>query len=594
MNHALATSLSALLLTPLSFCQEEFDQKKLDADFVAMMTGTVLEGVYTESGSDKAPQKDSYTIVSCEKIPHHEHDWRIKAKVEYGGKSVTVPIAVEVRWAGDTPMIQLTEMKIPMLGTYSARVAFYGDQYAGFWSGADHGGHMYGQLIRKKKETETALNWSNWRGPNHNGAVSTGEPPTEWSEDKNIVWKADLPGSGSSTPIVWQDRIYLTTAIKTDTEGKPAPKPEPATEPQANDTPRRGRRGRGRGRGRFGRGGFGQATPTKVWEFAVMALNRDSGKVLWKTTIGESVPHEAGHRTASQASNSPVTDGEHIFAHFGSRGLHCLTLDGQLVWSKTFGQMRTRMGFGEGSSPALHGDTLVVNWDHEGQSFITALDKRTGEKLWRKDRNEQTSWSSPLIVEVDGKPQVIVSATRASRAYDLATGEVIWSLSGLTSNCIPTPIHVDGTVYLMSGFRGSALQAIRISGARGDLDESEHVIWTHSKNTPYTPSGVVYDGRVYFTRVNSARFSCLDAMSGEALYEGQQLEGLRTVYSSLVGVNGHVYVSSREGVTKVIKAGDEFQEVATNKLDCEIDASLVVIGDRIYLRGRDKLYCIGQ
>jgi outer membrane protein assembly factor BamB len=555
------------------------DQAELEAAFAKLMTGCQMVGLFTDTDKpDKPPQKDSYTIAKVTKLAGDR--WRFDAKVEYGTKSVTVPVIVNVKWAGDTPMIQVTKLSIPMLGTYSARVVIYDGQYAGLWSGSDHGGHMFGKIVRPQAEPAQATaqqgkagEWSTWRGPDGSAIARTGNPPTEWSEEKNIRWKIRIPGDASSSPIVFGDRIYVTTAVEIKAEGK------------AEAPPRR----------RRGGFGFRRPAPTTVHEFAVIAVNRKDGKIVWKKTVKKSVPHEAGHATSSQASGSPLTDGQHIYAFFGSRGLYCLDMEGNVKWSKDFGTMRTAMGFGEGASPALYGDTLIVNWDHEGDSFLATFRKGDGKELWRKPRNERTSWSTPIIAPVDGRPQVIISATRASRGYDLETGEVIWSCSGMTGNCIPTPIHVDGIAYLMSGFMGSALQAIKLSGAKGDITDSEdHVIWDHRRGCPYTPSGLVYDGYVYFLFSNSGRLSCLDAKTGKAYYSGKRLRGIREVYSSPVGAAGHVYVTGRKGRTKVIKLGKQFEEVASNRLNDTIDGSPAIVGDEIYMRGRKYLYCIAE
>ncbi|MAG54901.1 MAG: hypothetical protein CMJ83_01285 [Planctomycetes bacterium] len=431
------------------------------------------------------------------------------------------------------------------------------------------------QSERPTGSTEDTRHWSSWRGPLGTGCAVSGSPPTQWAEKteqgpaKNIAWKVKVPGLGISSPIVWQDRIYLTTAIATDRPGKVG---DVLTERDRRAEPR----------------------PTVIYEFAMIALNRGDGSVIWQKKLVEAVPHEGGHRTNSQASSSPVTDGEHIYASFGSRGIYCLDRSGQVVWSKRLGVMRTRRQYGEASSPALYGDRLIVNWDHEGDSFLVTLDKRTGDELWRQPREEVTSWSTPIVVEVRGRPQVIVNATTASRGYDLKSGKVIWSLSGMTVNCIPIPIHVDGVAYLMSGYRGQMLQAVRLEDAKGDLGDSRHVLWTHQRNTSYVPSAALYDGRLYFLRGNNAVLSCLDAKTGEVLYEGQRLNGLRRVYASPVCADGHIYVTSRDGVTMVIDHGPTFKQLAVNQLDDAVDASMAIVGDQIYLRGRQHMYCIAE
>ena len=235
---------------------------------------------------------------------------------------------------------------------------------------------------------------------------------------------------------------------------------------------------------------------------------------------------------------------------------------------------------------------MIINWDHEGDSFICALDTKTGKELWRKPRKESTSWSTPVITTADGKTLAIVSATGKSRAYDVKNGDVVWSTTGMTTNAIPTPIVRDGIAYLMSGFRGAALQAIKLAGAKGDITDSDHMLWQHNRQTSYVPSALLYGKHIYFLRSNSAVLSCVDIETGEAAFEGQRLAGLRTIYSSPVGAGDKVYLPSREGMTKVFTAGATYKDLATNELDDIFDASPVVIGDELYLRGHKSLYCI--
>ncbi|MEE2886338.1 MAG: PQQ-binding-like beta-propeller repeat protein, partial [Planctomycetota bacterium] len=365
-------------------------------------------------------------------------------------------------------------------------------------------------------------------------------------------------------------------AVETDVEGTAA----------AGGGARSGRRG--------GIPGFTSSRPTKIHEFVVYALNRQDGSVAWRRVVKKAVPHEGGHATASQASNSPITDGERIYAHFGSRGLHCLDATGKVLWSKDFGLMRTAMSFGEGSSPSLYGNTLVVVWDHEGDSFVAAFDKVSGKELWRTDRREGTSWSTPLITEVGGKAQAILTAAGASRGYDLQSGEEIWRCSGMTRNPIPSPIHVDGVAYLMSGFQGSTMQAIKLAGAKGNLRDSDNLLWTHRRGTSYVPSAMVYQGEIYFLRVSNGVLTCLDAKTGDVHYEGQRMRRMGTVYSSPVAAAGRIYFTSRRGYTKVIKAGEKYEELATNRLHDIIDGTPAIVDNEIYMRGEKHLYCIAE
>lgn len=418
--------------------------------------------------------------------------------------------------------------------------------------------------VTAQRQDET---WSSWRGPGGAGSAPNSNPPLTWSNEQNVKWKTAIPGSGSSSPIVWRDRIYLTTAIVTSREGRSDVPKEPHNQ-------------------------LALPQPTVVHEYRVLAIDRGTGRVLWNRVATEAVPHEGGHSTNTHASSSAITDGTHIFVNFGSRGLFCLDPSGDVVWSKKLGFMRTRRQYGEAASPALHGNRLVVNWDHEGDSFIAVFDKRTGKEIWRQPRDEVTSWATPIVVNVDDRPQIVINATTATRGYDLESGKLIWSLPGMTVNCIPHPIHVDGVAFVMSGYRGNNLQAIKLAGAKGELAGGNHVLWSHQRGTSYVPSAVLHEQRFYFLRKNNGVLNCLDANTGNVLYEGKRLPGVRSVYASPVAAGGRIYITSRDGVTIVLRAGNEFETLATNRIDEEVDASMAVIGDEIYLRGREHLYCI--
>lgn len=448
--------------------------------------------------------------------------------------------------------------------------------------------------------------WPAWRGPLATGEAPGAKPPIEWNEKKNLRWKVEIPGKGHASPIVWGDRVYIQTAVETKKEAAQAnagiaDEPDPALltyfQPGSAAPPEGDRRQRGPGNRRPGgrRGGFGPGPqPTHLFEFQVLSIDRKTGKTVWKKTVREEKPHEGGHPTASQASNSPVTDGKHLYAYFGSRGLYCMTLDGQVKWNADLGEMRTRNEFGEGSSPALYDDTILINWDHEGDDFIVALDKNTGKEKWRKTRDEPTSWSTPIVVEAGGKPQVVVTATNHVIAYDLATGDEVWTCGGMTANVIPSPLADKDLLYAISGFRGAALLAIDYANARGDITDKPAIKWKYDRDTPYVPSGVLYDGRLYFLDNNRGLLSCLDARTGKPFYEKQRLEGIDNVYSSLVGADGRIYIVGREGKAVIVKAGSKFDVLATNKLDEEFDASPALADDEMFLRGAKHLYCIAK
>lgn len=424
-------------------------------------------------------------------------------------------------------------------------------------------------------------NWAQWRGPSMTGVAPQATPPVSWSERENVKWKVKLPGQGTSTPIIWRDAIFVTAAIsKTSDASAPA-----ATEPAP---------GQGADPGRVGGGGPPRSeTPSGPYQFVLLCLDRKTGAVQWQKVAAEVVPHEGHHRDHGFASHSPVTDGRHVFAYFGSRGLYAFDLQGNLQWKKDLGQMRTRNAFGEGSSPGLFGDTLVVNWDHEGDDFVVAFDKNTGKELWRQQRDEPTTWSTPLFVQVAGKTQVLCSGSNKIRSYDLSSGKVVWEGSGMTVNVIPTPLAEDGMAYFTSGFRGAALLAIRL-GAQGNVMGTDAVVWQHAKNTPYVPSPLLHRGRLYFFSGNNGLMSCLEAKTGKVLIDAERLEALQGVYASPVAAGDRVYLVGRNGATVVIKAADQLHIEATNRLDDAFDASPALAGKDLLLRGRANLYCLSE
>ncbi len=413
-------------------------------------------------------------------------------------------------------------------------------------------------------------NWHQWRGPNATGAAAFGNPPVEWSEAKNIKWKVAIPGSGSATPVVWGDTMYLLSAVPTDKR---------AAAPAGEAAVARGR-------------GPSSPKPELFHQFTVFAVSRKDGKTLWQRVVKEEVPHEGGHPTNSFASGSAITDGDMIYAHFGSHGFYALDMKGNVKWSADFGKMTTRNGFGEGATPALYGDTVVVLWDHEGDDFVAALNKKTGKELWRTPRREATTWTTPLIVEAGGKAQVVIAATSSVIGYDLASGQQIWQGPALTPNAIPSPVYGDGILYVTSGFRGNMLYAVKLADAKGDISNSPAILWKYDRDTPYVPSPLLYGNELYFLKSNNGILTVFNAKTGEKLYGEQRLEDVPNVYASPVGAGGKVYIAGRDGATAVIERGGIFKLLSVNKLDDNFDASPVVIGDELYLRGKKNLYCI--
>ncbi len=430
-------------------------------------------------------------------------------------------------------------------------------------------------------DTKKLENWHQWRGPNADGVAPKGNPPTNWSETENIKWKADIPGIGCSTPIIWENQVFILSAEKTDRVDER--QQETSAEESDAEPPRRRR---------FRR--FRSPEPTNYYNFNVTSYNRNTGDILWKKTATEVVPHEGHHQTSTFASASPITDGEYLYVSFGSRGIYCYDLQGNLQWEKDLGNMQTRNSFGEGASPTLYKDNLIVNWDHEEQSYIYNLDAKTGDIKWQKERDEVTTWATPLVVEHDGKSQVVVNGTNRSRSYDLDTGELIWQCGGQTDNPIPSPIRYDSFVICLSGFRGEALYAIPLT-AKGDITGTDKIRYSYNNDTPYVPSALLYDKNLYFARGNTTILTCLNVETGKPVYGGTRLPDLTgTLYASPVGADGRIYFLTRDGKSLVIKHGPELQVLAWNELDDEFNASPAVAGNTMFLRGKNTLYCIEE
>ena len=411
--------------------------------------------------------------------------------------------------------------------------------------------------------------WPRWRGPYDNG-VANGNAPVEFSDTKNVAWKVPIAGRGFSSPVLWGDRIFLTTAI-------PLADPAPST-PQPGAGGRRGGPG----------GGSGMGIEHK---FVVMCLSRKDGHVIWERTARSATPHEGYHfRYGSFASNSPVTDGKRVYTFFGSRGVFVYDMDGKPLWQKDYEPMRMRLAFGEGTAAVLHGDKLILNFDQEQNSHLDVLDAATGRKIWQVTRDEESAWAAPLVIDYKGRKQLITSATKRVRSYDLETGKLIWECGGLGPNVIPAPVVLGDAVYVMSGFRDPNLMAIRLDKT-GDLTGTDAVLWQNKRGNSYTPSPVLHDGKLYFVSDNGL-LSCLNAKTGEPYYQ-TRLPKPYNFKASPVAANGHLYLSTEEGDVLVVKMGEKFEVLATNTFAGQSFISTPAIADgEIYLRSQDTLYRI--
>lgn len=411
---------------------------------------------------------------------------------------------------------------------------------------------------------QDAANWPQWRGPHGTGSSHVADPPTFWNEEENVAWKVAIPGKGHSTPIIWNDRLYLTTAQPI---GEAMP-PRYSKAPGAHDND----------------------PVTHQQRFIVLCLDTQDGTILWQRTVRESIPHEGGHYTSTFASPSPVTDGKTIAVSFGSQGIFGLSNEGEILWERDLGEMQIKHGHGEGSSLALWNKIVIANWDHEGKSFIVAFALESGRELWRVARDEVTSWSSPIVVEVNNQPQVIVSGTQRVRGYDLETGDVVWECGGLSHNVVASPVSDGERVIVGSSYEKRAMFSIKLAGAKGDLTGTEYVEWERMRGTPYVPSPLLYDNTLYFLRHYQGILTRVNATTGEELPGPLRLGGLRDVYASPVAAKGRVYITGMEGVTLVM-AGDEVPRLlSANRLNDRFSASAALAGDAIYLRGETHLY----
>jgi arylsulfatase A len=432
------------------------------------------------------------------------------------------------------------------------------------------------QKSKQSNLMKSAESWAHWRGPSANGVVPSAKPPTHWSEKKNVRWKVPIDGAGASTPIIWKDKIFLLSVIDTGNVDPSLPRPE--------DQPKRV---------------FDITHPNTEFKFLVICLDRKNGKELWRREATRLIPHEGTHRDNNYASASPTTDGKLLYCWFGSAGLFCYDLEGNKVWERNLGEVKIGASLGEGCSPVLYKDKLVILRDNRGQSTIQVLNAKNGETIWKKNRNTRNGWATPAVVEHEGKVQVITTASRPEAgnrktpgkviSYDLENGKVIWECSGLTDNAIPCPIVENGVAYCMTGYQGFSILAVPISG-KGD--QSKNILWKRELGTPYVPSPVLYEGLLYFTQSNQVILSCVDAKTGKVLMERTRLPGLSNVYASLVGAGNHIYVVGRYGKTAVLKRTGKFDLVTTNTLADRFDASPAVVGDQIFLRGHKFLYCI--
>ena len=404
-----------------------------------------------------------------------------------------------------------------------------------------------------------AGNWGHWRGPTGNGSSEEAQPPTSWGPAKNVRWKALVPGRGSGSPVVWGESVFVVSAVSA-----------------------------------AGKSGFDGRRLSRL-SFKLFCYDRRTGKLRWERTAIEAIPHEGTHSTNGFASASPCTDGEFVYAHFGSRGIYCFGMDGTPIWKRgDFGKMITRNEFGEGSSPTIHGERILVPWDHDGPSSLYALDRRSEKTLWQALRKEEpTCWATPLVVDHESGKQVVMNGQTCARGYDFETGKELWRCEGQTQRPVASAVAIKGLAIVGSGFRGSFIGAFALEG-RGNLKGTKSVVWDRDRHTPDIASPLISGSRLYYHSGKSGMLTCLDAVSGRAHYVAERVPEISRTYASPIAAGGHVYVTGRSGTTAVLKDSKKFQVVGINTLGEGIDATPAPAGRQLFIRGERHLFCIGQ
>lgn len=416
--------------------------------------------------------------------------------------------------------------------------------------------------------------WPQFRGADSSGIADDPALPDKWSATENVAWKIDVPGVGWSSPIVWGDRIFLTSVLSSvDTE-----------------KPKKG----------LYFGGERKA-PTDEHRWMVYAVDFKTGKILWEREARHGVPPGPRHLKNSYASETPVTDGERVYAYFGNVGLFCYDVKGKLLWSKPVTPARTRFGWGTAASPVLHQGRIYVVNDNDDQSYLEALDKKTGDVIWKVDRDEKTNWTTPYVWEHDGRTEIVTSGTGRVRSYDL-DGKVLWQFGGMSSIAIPTPFSSHGLLYLASGYVGDQIRPVYAvkPGASGDLTlakgetSNAGIAWYLPQEGPYNPSPLVY-GDYYYTLLDRGFLTCHDARTGKEIYGKQRIDPAAGAFtSSPWASNGKLFLLSEDGDTFVVEAGPEYKLVGKNTLDEMCMATPAIARGSLIIRTASKLYRISK
>jgi len=420
-------------------------------------------------------------------------------------------------------------------------------------------------------------NWPQFRGPEANNISLETNLPVEWGNDKNMLWKFKVPGKGWSSPIVWEDKVFITTAYKDK-------------EALLNEGKKENTNGDAR-----------RTMPDTDYRFEIYCLNKNSGEIIWKETAYLGKPGIITHQDNTYASETPITDGKYLYVYFGMRGLFCYDLDGNKIWDKNIGIFPMEANWGSSSSPVLYKDLLILQFDNTENSQILALDKTTGEEKWRTKRDEISTWSTPYIWKNKVRVE-LVTGGKKTRSYNPDTGELLWEIDMRGGRDITSPVGNDEMIYVCNEERpngGGTLFAIK-AGASGDisLDEehnnSEWVAWTQPKSYIAMATPVLYKGYLYVVERNRGAVSCINARTGEYVYNREKLEGARSFWASPWAYNNMIFCLDDTGTTHIIQAGPEFKVLGTNALDDKFWSSTAIAGGTLIFRGVEYVYGIGS
>jgi outer membrane protein assembly factor BamB len=422
--------------------------------------------------------------------------------------------------------------------------------------------------------TSAQTNWPQFRGPAARGIANVGDLPDRWSASQNVAWKRDIPGRGWSSPIVWGDRVFLTTVVNS---GK-------------TEEPKKGLY--------FGGDRSKPVDAVHLWK--VVCLDLITGAVRWERQVHQGKPQTPIHLKGSYASETPITDGERVYCYFGNVGVYCFDLDGNEVWKQAIKPQVIRYGWGTAASPVLHQDRLFVVNDNDEDSYLLCLDAKSGKQVWRTPRDEKSNWATPFLWQHAQRTEIVTPGTGLVRSYDL-DGKLLWSLAGMSSITIATPYEHDGLLYVSSGYvqdQAKPIYAIR-PGANGDIslqgDETtnQFIAWSQPKAAPYNPSSVIFDDRLYVL-YDMGLVRSFQAKDGKEVFGPQRLPNGRAFTSSPWAYNGKLFCLNEDGVTFVLTAGDQFELLHTNTLadDDMCMATPAIAGDRLLIRTSARLYCI--